>query len=275
MVKDKETVLEKMCFGVLCLAENAGHLVKCESVLGKPVVHLDAAADKALTKAYWKLDGNAFDDQPAPIFMKLDTLVLGGLPVAMLLPKEYADPALCESLEAGSLDYVPIGFLDLHKIDEGKFTASGLGIAKPYQGLGLSKYLIYAGAVIAGIEELIIPTQLHNAAAHLAWLHLGPLELLSADVFHNEQDTVVYKATVPWPAKDILKPHKKQSPQEQHDTCTLDLTDTVKAMGFLVEKMMGFGNVQTVDYCLGSDKSPIGPVVIWESDTWGEGGCYR
>ena len=201
----KEAVLEEMCFGVLCLAENAGHLVKCESVLGKQVLHLDAVADKGLMKAYWKLDGNAFDDQPAPVFMKLDTLVLGGLPVVMLLPAGFADPELCEDLEATSLDYVPIGFLDLHKIDEGKFTASGLGIAKPYQGLGLSKYLIYAGAVIAGIEELIIPTQLSNSQAHFAWKHLGSLEVIADNVYHNEPDTVIYKAKVPQPKELILK----------------------------------------------------------------------
>lgn len=210
MVKDKETVLEKMCFGVLCLAENAGQLVKCESVLGKPVVHLDAAADKALTKAYWKLDGNAFEDQPAPIFMKLDTLVLGGLPVAMLMPAGSADPEFCDAIEAASLEYVPIGFLDLHKISEGKFTASGLGIAKPYQGLGLSKYLIYAGAVIAGIEELIIPTQLSNSQAHFAWKHVGALEVIVDDVFHNEPDTIVYKVKVPKPVELILKPLEKE-----------------------------------------------------------------
>src|SRR3989338_10332848 len=104
----------------------------------------------------------------------------------MLLPAGLADRGLCEALEATSLDYVPIGFLDLHKIGDGKFTASGLGVAKPYQGLGLSKYLIYAGAVIAGIEELIIPTQLSNSQAHFAWKHLSSLEVIADNVYHNE-----------------------------------------------------------------------------------------
>lgn len=206
-----EGVIEGIYYGILAMQQNHGALVKEDSVFGKPVLKLDALIDKDLARAYWKLDGNAFDDQPAPIFMKDDTLIFGGCPIVMMLPKEETDCKLVDELEAKNLDYVPIGFMDLHKIDEGIFTVSGLGIAKPYQGTGLSKYLIYGGVKIAGVKELYIPTQLSNAEAHFAWLHLAPLEIVSADVFHNMPDTILYKTQIPDPAENILKPIKKEA----------------------------------------------------------------
>lgn len=207
MAKDSlEEIIDDVCYGVLAMPENYADLVKEEHIFGKKVLKLDAITDKKLAKAYWKLDGNAFDDQPAPIFMKDDTLIFGGCPIVMLLPKEKVDKTLIAELEADDLGYVPIGFIDLHKIAEGKFTASGLGMAKPYHGKGLSKYLVYAGTKIAGVNELLIPTQLSNSQAHYSWLHLGPLEVVSADVFHNKNDTTLYKAKIPQPYENILKP---------------------------------------------------------------------
>lgn len=206
--KNLEEVISNVCFGVLAMTDNHRALVKEYTVLGKPVLALDGLADKVLMKAYWKLDGNAFDDQPAPVFMKLDTLVLGGCPIVMMLPKDKVDETLIAELEADGLDYVPIAFMDLHKIDEKTFAVSGLGISKAYQGMGLSKYMIYAGVKIAGVEQLYVPTQLSNTPAHFAWLHLAPLEIVAADVFHNEPDSVVYKATIPECMEDILKPLK-------------------------------------------------------------------
>ncbi len=201
-----EEVISNVCFGVLAMKDNQPALVKEDNVLGKPVLALDGLADEGLMKAYWKLDGNAFDDQPAPVFMKLDTLVLGGCPIVMMLPKDKVEVALIAELEADGLEYVPIAFMDLHKINDGTFAVSGLGISKAYQGMGLSKYMIYAGVKIAGVKQLYIPTQLSNAPAHFAWLHLAPLEIVAADVFHNEQDSVVYKVTVPECVENILKP---------------------------------------------------------------------
>lgn len=206
--KKLEEVISNVCFGVLAMTNNHQALVKEDTILGKPVLALDGLADKGLMKAYWKLDGNAFDDQPAPVFMKLDTLILGGCPVVMMLPKDKVEKTLIAELEADGLDYVPIAFMDLHKIDDGTFAVSGLGISKAYQGMGLSKYMIYAGVKIAGVKQLYVPTQLSNAPAHFAWLHLAPLKIVAADVFHNELDSVVYKATVPECAEDILKPVK-------------------------------------------------------------------
>ena len=87
--------------------------------------------------------------------------------------------------------------MDMHKIAPGKFSVSGLGIAKPYQKKGLSKYLIYGGVKAMGVKELIIPTQLSNVQAHNAWRHLGSLEIFCMKPFHNEEDTVVYNVKVP------------------------------------------------------------------------------
>jgi hypothetical protein len=61
---------------------------------------------------------------------------------------------------------------------------------------------------MANIKELMIPTQLSNASAHKAWLHLGPLEVYCADVAHEKLDSIIYKAKVPSEMKDILKPLK-------------------------------------------------------------------
>lgn len=185
-------------------------LIKCDKVFGKELLWMNALSDKGLAKAYWKLDENAFNGMAASMFMKLDTLILGGYPFVMFLPKEKADKKLVKDIAAEGLEYVPIGFLDLHKISENKFTTSGLGIAKPYQGKGLSKYLIYAALKTAGAEKLIIPTQLSNSFAHYAWLHLGELEVKANDVFHEEADTIVYSAKVPENLEEILKPLKNK-----------------------------------------------------------------
>lgn len=201
-----EGLIDNLQYGLLAMPENHNAMIEEEYILGKKVLKLDALANKELANAYWKLDSNAFNNQPAPIFMKLDTLILGGCPIVMMLPKEKTNPQLIKDLEAENLEYVPIGFIDLHKIEKGKFTASGLGIAKPYQGKGLSKYLIYGGAKIAGIKELYIPTQLNNTQAYFAWMHLAPLEVVSSNVFHNEPGTVIYKAKAPQQKEEILKP---------------------------------------------------------------------
>lgn len=230
-MKNLEEVISNVCFGALAMTDNHSALVKVDNVLGKPVLTLDGLADKELMKAYWKLDGNAFDDQPAPVFMKLDTLVLGGCPIVMMLPKSKVDESLIAELEADTLDYVPIGFMDLHKINDGTFAVSGLGISKAYQGIGLSKYMIYAGVKVAGVEQLYVPTQLSNAPAHFAWLHLAPLEIVASDVFHNEPDSIVYKASVPECAEDILKPLKETVSHlsNQGDYCVpLDDIDAAK-----------------------------------------------
>lgn len=205
-----ENIVENITYGLLAMPENHKTMIKEESIFGKEVLKLNALIDKDLAKAYWKLDGNAFNDQPAPVFMKIDTLILGGCPIAIMLPNEQTDPALVKELEAENLEYVPIGFIDLHKIAEGKFSASGLGIAKPYQGKGLSKYLIYGGVKIAGIQEIYIPTQASNKQAHYAWSHLQ-LEKVYVNVFHNKEDTIIYKAKIPEPAEKILEKLKNKN----------------------------------------------------------------
>ncbi len=203
-----DDIVNSIVYGVMAMPENHETMIKEELVFGKKVLKLDALTDKNLAKAYWLLDGNAFKDQPAPIFMKIDTLILGGCPIVMMLPKEKTDPELVKELEAEQLEHIPIGFIDLHKTAEGKFSASGLGIAKPYQGKGLSKYLIYGGVKIAGIQELYIPTQEGNKQALYAWAHLQ-LEKVYTNLFHNKEDTVIYKAKIPKPAEKILEKLKK------------------------------------------------------------------
>lgn len=71
--------------------------------------------------------------------------------------------------------------------------------------------MICGGVKIAGVEELYIPTQLSNVHAHYAWSHLSPLEIVSRDIFHNEPDTILYKAKIPEPAEKILEPLKTKS----------------------------------------------------------------
>ncbi len=186
---------DKIKFGVLSFCENH-NTIDSKEVFGKDILLLDGLKDKQLAEAYWKLDGNAFNDQPAPVFMKQDALILGGLPILMFLPNEYENKGLKETIGAEHLENIPIGFMDLHRIESGKYSVSGLGISNQYQGLGLSKSLIYAGAKIAGIKELIIPTQLSNQAAHYAWLHLAPLKIISVDFFHNKTDSILYKAEI-------------------------------------------------------------------------------
>ncbi len=201
-----EELIQAISFGMLSDAEAVE-----TKIFGKSVLQMNALHNKKLAESYWRLDSNAFGGtQPAPIFMKLDALIIGGLPVVMLLANELTDSLLVKELGAQDLEYVPIGFMDLHKKSEGIFAVSGLGISKQYQGNGLSKLLIYGGIKIAGAKELFIPTQLSNAAAHYSWLHLSPLEVVSADVFHNESDTIVYNASIPKEPEKILETHTKK-----------------------------------------------------------------
>ncbi len=201
--KGKKGIIDSVGFSMIGMNDG---LVCSGEVLGKELLDYNAFHDKKLAKSYWKLDGNAFDDQPAPIFMKLDALIIGGLPVVMMLPQEETDQGLVKELDAEDLGHVPIAFMDMHKTGERDFVVSGLGVAKPYQGMGLSKYMIYAGVKVSGANTLVIPTQLSNKKAHYAWHHLGPLEVLSSDVFHNEPDTIVYKAKISDPKDKILGP---------------------------------------------------------------------
>lgn len=192
-------------YGILAVTENQDVLMKQQEILGKKVKKIDPLAEKAMVKAYWKLDGYVFGDLSAPMFMKWDTLILGGCPVLMLLPKSEVEVMLVTALDAQDLQYIPIGMLDLHKICDGRFVASGLGIVKEYQGKGLAKHLIYAGVQIAGIKDLMIPTQLSNAAAHYAWMHLSPLEIMSADVFHEKEDEIIYRSFIENPESILMK----------------------------------------------------------------------
>lgn len=226
----RKGLFEDLYYGVLAMEENHKHLIKNDSILGKNVLKKDALENKDLANSYWKLDGNAFDTQPAPKFMKDDTLIFGGCPVTMMLPKEKTEGKLVEELEAGDLGHIPIGFMDLHKISDGKFSVSGLGIAKPYQDKGLSKYLIYGGAKMTEMEELTITTQLSNPQAHYAWLHLSPLKIKSADVFHNEPDTVIYKAEIPEPYEEILEPLEMDFENENYEIIPAEKTSSIESL---------------------------------------------
>lgn len=188
--------------GVIGLPENFS-LIKQNNIFGKPVLLMDGVKNKDIAKAYWQLDGNAFGNMSAPKFMKMDALVLSGPATGLFMPNEMADEDL-KSLMGKDLEYYPIGFMDLHKITEGKFVCSGLGIAQAYQGKGLSKYLIYAGVSISGAKELIMPTQLKNNAAHYAWSHLSNISVISKFPFHDEADTIVYKAVINDPENILL-----------------------------------------------------------------------
>ncbi len=202
--KKQDNLVKQVTFGVIGHKQNWGKLIKADSVLGQCILTLDGVKDKKLAEAYWKLDGNAFGKMSAPKFMKLDTLVLGGLVVCMFLHKNDADPALVKELGAEDMEYVPIGFMDLHKVDEKTFSCSGLGIAKPYQGNGLSKYLIHAGVKIGNVHDLTVPTQLSNFMAHYAWLHLGSLWIDMIKPMHEEEDSLVYNIIVAKSPEEIL-----------------------------------------------------------------------
>lgn len=166
--------------------------VSSQECFGSQVLSFDGLNDKAMAEAYWKLDGNAFDSMAAEKYVKLDTLIMGGIPVCLFLDEENVDLSLKD--EFGSqLSHYPIGFMDLHKKSEGSFVCSGLGIAKQYQGIGLSKYLITAGVKVAGIESLIIPTQLSNEVAIKAWNFLGKPKVIATNPLHNEEDTLIYQ----------------------------------------------------------------------------------
>ena len=200
-----DALLEHITFGTVAAAHNWPTAVKADTVNGKPILLYDGLKNEKMAIAYWLLDGLAFGDTPAPKWVKHDMLINGGLPICMFVDKQHAAPALVGSLKAEELDHVPIGFMDLHPCADGKYSVSGLGIAPPYQGKGLSKHLIHAGAVMAAMKQLIITTQLSNAKGHHSWLHLGPLELLHVKPLHDKNDTVVYAASVGDPAR-ILQP---------------------------------------------------------------------
>ena len=61
-----EEVMKHIKYATLCMHENQKHLIKGDTVQGQEILQLDALQDHALANAYWKLDGNAFGDQPAP-----------------------------------------------------------------------------------------------------------------------------------------------------------------------------------------------------------------
>ena len=182
-------IIENMQVGVIGYNTSIAE----KECFGKPVLEFDGLNDKDMAEAYWKLDGNAFDSMAAEKYVKLDTLIMGGVPVCLFLDKDNIDFDLKSEYNV-DLSYYPIGFMDLHKKQEGDYVCSGLGIAKQYQGIGLSKYLISAGIEVAGVENLIIPTQLSNDIAIKAWKFLGNLEVIAENPLHNENDTMVYEA---------------------------------------------------------------------------------
>ena len=207
---ETKQLLEDLVVGIIATTDHIPHMCKANEIFGKPIHTVDAIADPEFAKAYWSLDALAFGSLSSPKFMKMDCVLAGGCSIALLSKQKEVDPQYLQSIGAQSLPLVPIAFLDLHKIAEGLFTTSGFGIAPPYQGLGLSKYLIYAATIAAGIEHLKIPTQLSNVAAHKAWLHLGPLKVVSASLFHDCPDSMLYQAHAPQDPKQIL-----QEPQLQ------------------------------------------------------------
>jgi len=170
--------------------------IKTMKCFDKPVLFFDGLKNNEIAETYWKLDANAFGgcEMAAPKYMKLDTLIMGGVPILMFLDKNDIDINLKNEYKT-NLDYYPIGFMDLHFKGNNNFACSGLGIAKQYQNLGLSKYLISAGIHIANIDKLLIPTQQSNKIAIKAWNFLGTLEIISSNPFHDEKDTFIYQAT--------------------------------------------------------------------------------
>ena len=188
----------------------------------KPLLNQDAIKNPEIFEAYCKLDGNAFGGMSAERWVKMDYCILGGFPVVMYLPTETTDPDLVNELGTKNQKYTPIGFMDMHLIGEGKtFLVSGLGIAKPYQGLGLSKYLISMGVHLSDTDKLKVPTQLSNKMAHYAWEHAGKMNLIYSEVPHDKSDTVVYEInTNYW--TDIMQSLKAKDNTECPKTCLVE-----------------------------------------------------
>lgn len=186
---EKEYIQKHLYAGVV------GHDIEIsKECFGKPVLFFDGIADKEMAKTYWKLDGLAFTEgMSAPEYMKLDTLIMGGLPVCLFLKSDEIDGTLIEKFGT-DLEYYPIAFMDLHFKGDGAYACSGLGVAKEYQGNGLAKHLIAAGIHIGEIDTLYIPTQESNGPAMATWSKLG-IEVVSNDVFHTESDTIIFKAS--------------------------------------------------------------------------------
>lgn len=187
-----EELKSKIKFGVVGCSYEPSSLVKYNLANGEKIIHINGLNNKEFANAYWSLDKNAFGT-PAPKYMKLDTIIMGGVGIAMMLPKKYADSSLVKELNAENLKDVPIGFMDMHHNGNNNYSCSGLGIAKQYQGKGLSDLLINSGLKITKTKSLLVPTQLSNIAAHKAWIKaLGPLMIYKVNPLHDEDDTVVY-----------------------------------------------------------------------------------
>ena len=191
-------------------------LIKKYEVYKKPVHMCSGIARRDIAKFYCLLDQNAFtDSQIVPEFMKVGFSILGGLPILMTLPKSVADPCLvkeCEEVaEANYINDIPIGFMDLYHLGNETFSVSRFGIAKQYQGKGLSKRLLYAGMKIAGVKELYILTHLSNKAAHHVWLHLSPLEINSVNILDNNPDAILYKTKIPDKLEQIFLKHNRKT----------------------------------------------------------------
>lgn len=190
--------------------------IEGKEVFGKSVDNIDPIENKQFATSYWLLDGNAFDNMPAEKWVKFDYVFLSGIPIAMTIPNKYANEELKQKIKAENLKDVPIGFVDLHPINGNKFVASGVGIAKPYQKNGLSKILLYGALKITDAEELLVPTQLSNEFAHYMWLHVNDMELLSFDVLHSQEDTMLYNIKVPSPLEKILEPKDKEELKQKY-----------------------------------------------------------
>lgn len=160
---------------------------------GKPTLFFDGLNNISAAEDYWKLDAKAFGGSAAQKYVKLDINILGGESYLLLVDSVATYPVLKEYYKKDTPHYL-IGFMDLHKKQDGYFVCSGLGIAPEYHGLGLSKYLISLGISMSGAKKLLIPTQKNNIAAINAWKFLGDLETIMEKPFHDEPDTVILKA---------------------------------------------------------------------------------
>lgn len=207
------SLIEKIHAGIIGTEDNKVSGLEETKLFGKPVMFFNGLEDKALAEFYWKLDGNAFEDLSAPEFQKLDCVIMGGLGVMLMLETKELSPEYLKSMKVSDEflskhPYLPIGFFDIHKLNNGKSVCSGLGIAKDYQDKKLAKHLLYAGLELSGTKELIWAAQLSNFKAHYAWLSLGKLEIVKVSPFHSKPDTVVYKAKIDKPS-DVFLPKKK------------------------------------------------------------------
>lgn len=179
---------------------------------GKNAVFCNGLNDQEIARSYWLLKKNAHGiPQEVPIPMCLEA-ILGGYVILMTMNQKMVDSGLVLDLKAQCLEttpisfgedithyknLVPIGYIDFYHKGKRKFGVGDLGIAKPYQGKGLSKLLISAGTELVGARQLIIPIPMGNAIAHYAWLHFSPLEIISAGTPHIKGlDNMIYKAKV-------------------------------------------------------------------------------